>query len=276
MGVCDSEDVNMTANNPVESAAARAAAATVGLPTEQRADAIEYAMAEALPPVPTRSMIYTSGDEDPTTYGAPMSAPGRIMLMDQDPRLKPMPDKPTLMDFFRLRLRPTHQHMLQSAALAVKNGCNEKIAMTCLVHDFSVAGFIQADHGYWAAQLFEPYVDEEVTWAIRYHQVLRFFADEANGYPYPESYIKFFGPSYRPGKVMQEEYARARNHKWYMSARHVTINDVYAFDPNKQIALDDFTDLIGRNFRQPKEGLGNDHSPSAHMWRTIIAPTRFL
>jgi hypothetical protein len=61
-----------------------------------------------------------------------------------------------------------------------------------------------------------------------------------------------------------------------MSARHVTINDIYAFDPTKRIELEEFTDLIGRNFRQPKEGLGNDHSPSAHMWRTIIAPTRFL
>jgi hypothetical protein len=266
----------MTAINSVEAAAARAAAATVGLPVEQRADAIEYAMAEALPPMPTRSPIYSSGDEDPTTHGGPISAPGRVMLMDQDPRLKPMPDKPTLIDFFKLRLRPTHQHMLQSAALALSNGCSEKIAMTCLVHDFSVAGFIQADHGYWAAQLFEPYVDEEVSLAIRYHQALRFFPDEANGYPYPESYVRFFGPGYRPSKLMEDDYARARNHRWYMSARHVTINDVYAFDPDKRILLEEFTDLIGRNFRQPEEGLGNDNSPTAHMWRTIIAPTRFL
>jgi hypothetical protein len=33
---------------------------------------------------------------------------------------------------------------------------------------------------------------------------------------------------------------------------------------------------IGRNFKQPKEGLGFDTSPSAHMWRTLNWPTRFL
>ena len=56
----------------------------------------------------------------------------------------------------------------------------------------------------------------------------------------------------------------------------VTINDIYAFDPTVKVVLDDFTDIIGRHFRQPEEGLGYDNSPSAHMWRTIIAPTRFL
>ena len=39
---------------------------------------------------------------------------------------------------------------------------------------------------------------------------------------------------------------------------------------------DDFVDIVGRNFRQPEEGLGLDDSPSAHMWRTMMWPTRFL
>jgi hypothetical protein len=42
------------------------------------------------------------------------------------------------------------------------------------------------------------------------------------------------------------------------------------------VSLDDFVDIIGRHFRQPKEGLGLDSSPSAHMWRTMMWPTRFL
>ena len=41
-------------------------------------------------------------------------------------------------------------------------------------------------------------------------------------------------------------------------------------------ALEQFTDIIGRNFRQPKEGLGWDSSPSAHMWRTRNRPARYL
>ena len=40
--------------------------------------------------------------------------------------------------------------------------------------------------------------------------------------------------------------------------------------------VDDFTDIIGRNFKQPKEGLGFDGSPTAHMWRSMIWPNNFL
>jgi len=34
--------------------------------------------------------------------------------------------------------------------------------------------------------------------------------------------------------------------------------------------------VIGRNFRQPSQGLGFDGSPTAHMWRTMIWPNNFL
>jgi hypothetical protein len=35
-------------------------------------------------------------------------------------------------------------------------------------------------------------------------------------------------------------------------------------------------DIIGRHFKQPKEGLGNDGGPVAHMWRTITRPDQPL
>ena len=38
----------------------------------------------------------------------------------------------------------------------------------------------------------------------------------------------------------------------------------------------DFVDIVGRNFRQPEDGLGFDNSPSSHMWRTMMWPNRFL
>ena len=80
-------------------------------------------------------------------------------------------------------------HLLQSARHAVKAGLPEKMVLACLLHDISTIGFIRGDHGYWGAQLVEPYVDEEVTWAIRAHQVLRFYPDESVGYEYPQSYV---------------------------------------------------------------------------------------
>jgi hypothetical protein len=72
------------------------------------------------------------------------------------------------------------------------------------------------------------------------------------------------------------DYKYARNHRWYMDARLVTVNDFYAFDPNVVVSIDEFVDIIGRNFKQPKEGLGYDNSPVAHMWRTISMPDQPL
>jgi hypothetical protein len=99
-----------------------------------------------------------------------------------------------------------------------------------------------ADLGYWGAQMVAPYVDEEVAWAIRTHQALRFYADESVGYAYPESYTKNFGPDYRPDPYIEEEYKQARNHKWYMTARMITVHDLYSFDPNVVVELEEFTD----------------------------------
>ncbi len=241
----------------------------------QRAEAAEHAMSEELDRVVVKSVIYTSGERDPRTPAVRPPDQGKLYMMGHDPRLPRMPDRPTLFDFFKYRFGPAN-HMLQSARLARKNGVSEKIVLACLLHDIGIAGFIRSDHGYWGAQLLEPYVDEEVSWAIRHHQALRFFADESVGYEYPQMYVRLFGPDYTPEPYIQEAYRYARGHKWYMSARLITVNDLYAFDPNVQVSLEEFTDIVGRHFRQPKEGLGFDASPSAHMWRTIIWPTKYL
>ncbi len=242
----------------------------------ERADALEHQMSQELDRIAVRSAIYTSGDRDPTTpLERPPQPNGQYYLMGHDRRLPMMPERPTLLDFFKYRLAPA-AHLLQSAALARKNGLDEKGVLACLLHDISILGFIRSDHGYWAAQLVEPYVDEEVAWAIRYHQALRFYPDESVGYAYPEMYNRLFGVDYRPDPHIERDYQSARKHKWYMSARMITVNDLYAFDPNVTVSLEEFTDIIGRNFRQPKEGLGFDNSPAAHMWRTINWPTRFL
>jgi HD domain len=243
--------------------------------TLQRAEAAEHALSQELDRVVVKSVIFTSGERDPRQ---PVTRPpddGRLYMMGHDARLPKMPDRPTLFDFFRLRFGPS-AHLLQSARLAMKSGVSEKIVLACLLHDIAIAGFIRSDHGYWSAQLLEPYVDEEVAWGIRYHQALRFFPDESVGYRYPELYLKLFGADYVPEPHIQEAHRYARNHKWYMTSRLITVNDLYAFDPTVQVALEEFTDVVGRHFRQPKEGLGFDQSPSAHMWRTINWPTRYL
>ena len=245
----------------------------------QRADALEEKMARELDVIVVKSRLHMLADGDmspPPNGGMLMKAnPGARFLMGDDPRLPAMPDQPTLIDFFKLRFGPS-MHLLQSAHHARKNGLPEKMVLACLLHDLAVVGFIRGDHGYWGAQLVEPYVDEEVTWAIRAHQVLRFYPDEAVGYEYPQSYVAMFGGDYRPDPYVEEDYKRMRAHRWYMSGRQITMNDIYSFDPNLHVELDEFTDIIGRNFRQPAQGLGYDNSPVAHMWRAIIRPAKYL
>ena len=210
---------------------------------------------------------------DETEFGLGALKPS---LMGEDPRLPEMPENPTLTDFFNLRFGPSKQHLLQSAALAQKNGLPEKMVLACLLHDVSVIAFFRPDHGYWGAQMLEPYVDEEVSWAIRMHQALRFFPDESVGYEYAEAYAKRFGSDYQVEPYIRRDYEEARNHKWYMSARMICLNDLYAFDKDTVVGIEDFEDVIGRHFKQPAEGLGNDSSPAAHMWRTIRRPANAL
>ena len=128
------------------------------------------------------------------------------------------------------------------------------------------------DHGWWGAQLVEPYVSEKVSWAIRYHQCLRFYPDLSVGYEYPEMYNGIFGKDYVPQPHIKEAYEYARKHRWYMEARLVTVHDQYTFNKDMVVSLNPFIDIIGRHFKQPKEGLGADGSPVAHMWRTLIYP----
>jgi hypothetical protein len=198
---------------------------------------------------------------------------GNLFLSTTGPvrRLPPMPAQPTLADFFRLRFHATANHVLQSANLAMTNGLPEEVILACLLHD-TAQEIIKVDHGWWAAQLYEPYVPERTTFAIRYHQALRFYEDKENGYEYPDLYRRLYGIDYKPEPYIEQAYRMVRNHKWYLDARLVTINDLYSFEPNVNPTLDQFADIIGRHFRQPKEGLGFDNSPVAHIWRSFARP----
>jgi hypothetical protein len=164
------------------------------------------------------------------------------------PQLAPMPDKPTLVDFFNLRWAPAN-HVLQSATRALKTGMSEETVLACLMHDV-VQNLIKVDHGWWGAQMIRPYVSEKIAWAIQYHQALRFYPDPQNGYEYPELYVRIYGKDYVPPPYIKAAYEHAKKHKWYIEARLVTVNDLYAFEPGAQVSLDPFIDIIGRHFKQ--------------------------
>jgi hypothetical protein len=186
-------------------------------------------------------------------------------------RLEPMPAAPTLVDFFERRFTRTRNHCFQSANKAMERGADEEIILACLLHD-TIQEIMRSDHGYWGAQLYEPYVPERTSFAIKYHQALRFYADTEAGYEYPDLYKRIFGVDYEPAPHIQAAYKYLSNHSWYDAPREVTVSDLYAFDPNAVVSIEPFRDIVGRHFRQPAEGLGNDDSPVAHMWRTLANP----
>ena len=194
-----------------------------------------------------------------------------------------LPAKPTLADILLHRLHvpwfglpiAAARHGVQCASLAQKAVCDEETVLACLLHDIGLA-VNRPDHGWWGAQLVEPYVCERVTWAIRYHQALRYYADPSVGYEYPEMYVQMFGKDYKPAAYIEAAYKEALAHRWYLTARHITMYDDYSFDRTTPINLDPFMEIIGRHFKQPAEGLGNDNSATSHMWRTIIDPGKPL
>jgi hypothetical protein len=241
------------------------AAVVEAMPSEALADALEHHMMETLDDETTTNDLKVRRGAG-TLFGGP-SPSGVVPELKA---LEPMPEKPTLVDFFQHRFAPA-THVLQSATDAMKKGEKEETILACLLHDV-VLNLIKVDHGWWGAQMMAPYVSEKTSWAIRYHQALRFFPDPSVGYEYPEMYKRIFGKDYVPPPYIKKAYDEARNHKWYMEARMITVHDIYAFDPNMKVSLDPFIDIIGRQFKQPKEGLGYDNSPVAHMWRTLIFP----
>jgi hypothetical protein len=257
-------------------------AAVAAMSPEAKADALEHYMAFQLNQAKANEAAKAGGakkfptvaeiDAQIETRGNRRGV-GNLFLSSTGhvTRLTPMPERPTLADFFKLRFKATSNHVLQSANLAVKNHMTEEIVLACLLHD-TVQELIKVDHGWWGAQLYEPYVSEKVTFAIRYHQALRFYEDKAAGYEYPDLYRRMFGEDYKPEPYIDATYKMVRAHKWYMEPRLVTVNDLYAFEPGVNPTLEQFTDIIGRNFKQPKEGLGFDGSPVAHMWRSIAMP----
>ena len=73
---------------------------------------------------------------------------------------------------------------------------------------------------------------------------MRYFPDESMGYAYPQAYVDYFGPDYNPPEYIHREHDAARRHRWYMTSRLITINDVYSFDSAAVVDSGEFEDLL--------------------------------
>jgi len=73
---------------------------------------------------------------------------------------------------------------------------------------------------------------------------------------------------YKPEPYIVAEYERALKHKWYMTSRLICVNDIYSFDPNMKVNLDDFVDIIGATSASRRRASGS----TIHARRICGAP----
>src|SRR5262245_7259089 len=108
---------------------------------EAKAEALEHHLSDLL----DASLGHSHHHEAEQVVAAPPDATVRrgagSLFTPQGPQddrkmpvLAPMPDKPTLVDFFNLRFAPAN-HVLQSATRALKTGMTEEVILACLLHD---------------------------------------------------------------------------------------------------------------------------------------------
>src|SRR6516162_7436671 len=103
----------------------------------ERADALEHKMMRELDQmIYVKSRLFSLADGDvsiPNAAALLAANPGKKFVMGDDPRLPKMPERPTLIDFFKYRFGPAN-HLLQSARHAVRAGMDEKVVLACLLH----------------------------------------------------------------------------------------------------------------------------------------------
>jgi hypothetical protein len=92
----------------------------------ERADELEHKMTMELERLHTKSALFFMGDGKvafESSLELQKKNPGKYLNMGDDPRLPKLPEKPTLVDFFKHRMVPNN-HLLQSATHALKAGMN--------------------------------------------------------------------------------------------------------------------------------------------------------
>ena len=117
----------------------------------ERADALEEKMTDELDVIYTKSALANMEDGKLGSSGMGLANleahPGKLFLIGDDPRLPKMPEKPTLLDFFKYRARGTN-HLLQSGTHALKAGMDEKIIIDGLEGKAVLHRYPGADHAF--------------------------------------------------------------------------------------------------------------------------------
>ena len=197
---------------------------------------IQEALGEAYPQAGRTRMVMphpiASSARRPNPENALLGRCRRGRLHDgRQSRLAPHAGKaPTLLDFFHLRFS---RHHVSSPAPERENRarCRARREGRGGVPAARHLERRTAAHGSWllGRPIVAPYVSARRSpGPCKHHQALRYFADEAAGFNYPDAYNSFFGPDYEPPEYIRQAHEDARNHRWYMTSRLITIYDIYA------------------------------------------------
>ena len=126
-------------------------------------------------------------------------------------------------------------HSLMTATLARRAGANDEEIVAALCHDIGKTLSVP-NHGAIAAEILKPYVSEDISEAIRYHQ------DFQGKY-----YYNYLGRS----TTMREDH---KHKSWYdFACKLVDEWDAEAFDPDFEVdSLESFEPEVTRVFSQPK------------------------
>ena len=193
--------------------AAAQAKITSEMTLSEKADAIEEHMMHELDKIVTKS-VFVQHDRRSCRHGGRRGAaeeiPRQVFQHGRRPAAAADAGEADLARLLQEPARLDQPSAAKRRARASRTATARRWCWPACCTTSRVVGFIRCDHGYWGAQMIAPYVDEEVSEAIRMHQALRFFPDEKYGYAYPDMYKKYFGEDYVAGAVHGSELRRHR------------------------------------------------------------------
>ena len=195
--------------------------------------------------------------------------------MGADPRLPKMPDEADADRFLQAALRRRSTTCCRARARA-QPGCPRRPCSpaSCTTSASSASFAATMDAG--ARRLIEPYVDEEEL-GDPHAPGAALLPGRSRGRQSRTCTRSISGRTTSRSPTIVAEYERARSTSGTARRGRFASTTSIRSIPNAKVSLDDFTDIIGRHFKQPKEGLGcGRHALLAHVAHAGVADAIFV
>ena len=204
------------------------------IPDEEKAEALEHYMTDLLDQQATGNELIVrrgTGDlfgsaADRTAGSDWCAASGQGARADAG-----QADAPRLLQATASRRRRTCS---RAQPTRMKKGEKEETVLACLMHDV-VLNLIKVDHGWWGAQMIEPYVSGEGQLGDPPSPGAALLSRSVGrATSIPSATCASSAKDYVPAPYIKTTYEYARKHKWYMEARMITVHDLYAFRAGRE------------------------------------------